>query len=135
MSEHRERITFYYDNQEDSDIHAWVESMPKRGRSHLIQEAIRYYLQQSPSNASSDTQSMKAIINEMNDLKMRMKSIEENSNNYSKDTTTKDLPIEKNVQTEKKNEIKNINNPEEVEVNKSNENFVAATSLFQNLGK
>lgn len=67
----RERVTFYYDSIDDSDIHKWIEELPQRGKSTFIKKAIREYIQKDESVSLSGLEGEK-----LKELEQRVQVLE-----------------------------------------------------------
>lgn len=141
MRSKKERVTFHYNTETDADIHAWIESLPERGKSPVIQQAIRQFIQQqidgptqSVKGMQVDTEEMKAILTEVENLKARLELLEKKEGTSKKE----ELPV---LDLEKMEIPEEITDTEEQETVKKTEppkpegKYVSAASFLQNLGK
>lgn len=107
------RKGFVYYSERDKDIHEWLDSLPERSQSESIKEAIRYYLnnpQQQNDGQSYNSEILNNLMNEINNLKERVKTLEELS-------------------------LQNSNEKTSVSNENSNDPYIDATEIIKNLGK
>lgn len=121
MSDTKERVTFFYDCENDSDIHDWIKSLPERGKTSHIQKAIRFFLAHSETEKEMDVESkeIKEIFKEMNRMKDRILTLEE-----TLIATDYNSP---------ENEF--LNNPVTASTNEQKGKFIDGKEILKNLGE
>ena len=97
------RKTFFYSASKDEDIELWFNSLPPRGQTEKIINAIRYYINNqsnlnNETNIGTDSVDILAIKREMEkemeQLKKRIKALEDKSNISSNTTTNNDRYVD-----------------------------------------
>lgn len=122
MSNTRERVTFFYESEDDRDIHDWIKSLPERGKTSYIQKAIRYYLEHSTKESVTEVapKELQAVLDEMKSMRKRIEQ------------------LEKVVQENKLTPINAVEVPKEeksTDLNDEDIKYVDGSNIFDTLGK